>query len=96
MPATIPTTFQGRVRRDAAAFYLSELARALQEGELRVQVGGREIRLATSDVLSLQIVVKLKRRDNQVDLRVRWPRRPLIRAVSGPVALAGESPVAGG
>jgi amphi-Trp domain-containing protein len=78
-----PIGIQGRARRDAAAFYLTQLARGLQGGELRILTGGRHVDLATTEALALHIVVRLKRRDNQMEITVRWPRRPLIRGPAG-------------
>lgn len=86
MTAMIPARFSGRARRDAAAFYLAELAKALLAGEMTVVAGERRTALATSEHLLLEIEVKQKKRANAVAVKLRWPRRPLIR-----VAVAEES-----
>jgi len=77
--ATIPETFRGRTRRDAAAFYLSELAKGLLSGEVGVMSGQEPFVLATSEFLLLDIKVVQRKRDNRVEISVRWPRRPLVR-----------------
>jgi len=77
--ATIPARFQGQARRDAAAFYLAELAKGVLNGELAIAAGDHRTPLATSEFVVLQIEVKQKKRANLVSIKLRWPRRPLIR-----------------
>ena len=77
--ATIPAKYRGNARRDAAAFYLSQLARGVLAGELKVTQGERETSLATAEFLVLEIEVKQKKRANHVAVKLRWPKRPLIR-----------------
>jgi amphi-Trp domain-containing protein len=84
--AAIPAKFHGRARRDAAAFYLTQLARGVLAGELAIAVGEQEIQLATAEFVVLKIEVKQRKRANHVSVKLRWPRRPLIR-----VAAAGGS-----
>ncbi len=79
MAATIPQKFSGRARRDAAAFYLAELAKGLLAGEIGIVAGTREQTLATSEFMRLDIDVKQRKRGYRVQVTVRWPRRPLIR-----------------
>ena len=79
MAATIPEKFSGRARRDAAAFYLSELAKGLLAGEIGIVAGSREQTLATSEFMRLDIDVKQRKGAYRVQVTVRWPRRPLIR-----------------
>jgi amphi-Trp domain-containing protein len=81
--ATIPARFRGRARRDAAAFYLSQLAKGVLAGEMAVGTGERPVALATTEFLILEIEVKQKKRANHVTMKLRWPRRPLIRAGAG-------------
>jgi amphi-Trp domain-containing protein len=76
---TIPVRFRGRTRRDAAAFYLSQLARGLLAGEVGIVDGDASWALATSEFLVLKIDVKQRKRMNHVEIRIEWPRRPLIR-----------------
>jgi amphi-Trp domain-containing protein len=78
--ATIPARFRGRARRDAAAFYLAELARGVLAGELSVGTGERPTALATAEFVVLEIEVKQKKRANHVAVKLWWPKRPLIRA----------------
>jgi amphi-Trp domain-containing protein len=77
--ATIPAKYRGHARRDAAAFYLSQLARSVLAGELNVGQGERTTSLAMSEFLVLEIEVKQKKRANHVAVKLRWPKRPLIR-----------------
>jgi amphi-Trp domain-containing protein len=81
--ATIPARFRGRARRDAAAFYLSQLAKGVLAGEMAVGTGERPVALATAEFLILEIEVKQKKRANHVTIKLRWPKRPLIRAGAG-------------
>jgi amphi-Trp domain-containing protein len=81
--ATIPAKFRSRARRDAAAFYLTELARGFLAGELSIGQGDRRTTLATSEYLVLEIEVKQKKRANHVAVKLRWPKRPLIRIAAG-------------
>jgi amphi-Trp domain-containing protein len=83
MTATIPARFRGRARRDAAAFYLTQLARGVLAGELSVGQGDRQLSLATAEFVVLEIEVKQKKRANHVAVKLRWPKRPLIRIASG-------------
>jgi amphi-Trp domain-containing protein len=77
--ATIPAKFRGRARRDAAAFYLSQLAKGVLAGEMAVGTGERPMALATSEFVILEIEVKQKKRANHVAIKLQWPKRPLIR-----------------
>ena len=86
MGAAIPAKFHARARRDAAAFYLTQLAKGVLAGELAIAVGDQQIQLATSEFVILKIEAKQRKRANHVSVKLRWPRRPLIR-----VAAAGGS-----
>jgi amphi-Trp domain-containing protein len=77
--AAIPAKFRARARRDAAAFYLSQLAKGLLAGEVALMSGEQQVRLATSEFVVLEIEAKQKKRGNHVSVKLRWPRRPLIR-----------------
>jgi amphi-Trp domain-containing protein len=77
--ATIPAKFRGRARRDAAAFYLSQLAKGVLAGEVGVMSGDHRVDLATAEFILLEIDVKQKKRATHVAVKLRWPRRPLIR-----------------
>ncbi len=87
MSATIPAKFRGRARRDAAAFYLSQLAKGVLAGEVSVASGEQQTVIATSEFVLLEIEVKQKKRANSVAIKLRWPQRPLIR-----IATAGGAP----
>src|SRR5437870_13320075 len=53
--AAIPAKFHGRARRDAAAFYLTQLAKGVLAGEPSVPVGDPRIRVASVHIVGLQI-----------------------------------------
>ena len=94
MTATIPAKFRGRARRDAAAFYLSELARGVLAGELGVLTADRRVDLAAAEFVILELEVKQKKRANHVAIKLKWPRRPLIRVAprNGGGAADGRNP----
>jgi hypothetical protein len=83
MAPSIPANLRSRARRDAAAFYLSELARGILHGEVTFVAGERRTSVVTAEFLVLEIAFKQKRRATRVDVTVRWPNRPLV-AVAGP------------
>jgi amphi-Trp domain-containing protein len=80
--AAIPESFRGRARRDAAAFYLSELAKGILSGELGIMSGQRQTVVATSEFLVLDIRVKQRKRGHRVEITLRWPQRPLIKVAT--------------
>src|SRR5262245_5694395 len=75
----IPVRFRGRARRDAAAFYLPQLAKGVLSGELTIVPREQETSLVATEHVLLEIEVKQKKRANHVAIKLRWPRRPLIR-----------------
>jgi amphi-Trp domain-containing protein len=75
MSATIPAKFRGRARRDAAAFYLSQLARAVLSGEVSVASGEERVALETPELVLLEIEIKQAKRANSVAVRLEWQRR---------------------
>ena len=79
MTATIPAKFRGRARRDAAAFYLSQLAKGVLAGELGVLSGDRRVDLVAAEFVILELEVKQKKRANHVAITLKWPCQPLIR-----------------
>jgi amphi-Trp domain-containing protein len=81
MSAAIPARYRGHARRDAAAFYLGELGRSILAGEIAVTDGnGGDTTLAAAEYVQLTIEIKQKKRADQVHIKVKWPKRPLIRA----------------
>jgi amphi-Trp domain-containing protein len=80
--ATIPARYRGRARRDAAAFYLSQLAKGILSGELSVLSGQQHFSVATAEFVILDIEVKRRKRANRVEITLRWPARPLIRVAA--------------
>jgi len=81
--SAIPAKFRGRARRDAAAFYLTQLAKGILGGEVAVAADDRELTLVASEYLLLDIEVKQKKRGTHVSIKLKWPRRPLIRVAAG-------------
>jgi amphi-Trp domain-containing protein len=73
MATIIPARFRGRARRDAAAFYLSQISRGLLSGDLVIASGDRPTALVPAEFLTLEIDVRQGKRVNHVDVRVRWP-----------------------
>lgn len=49
-------------------------------GEIALGTGERPTTLATSEFVILEIEARQKKRANHVTVKLRWPRRPLIRA----------------
>ena len=80
--AAIPAKFHARARRDAAAFYLTQLAKGVLSGELSIVVGEQHIQLATAEFVVLKIEAKQRKRANHISVKLRWPRRPLIRVAA--------------
>ena len=80
--AAIPAKFHARARRDAAAFYLTQLAKGVLAGEISIVVGEQQIQLATAEFVVLKIEAKQRKRANHVSVKLRWPRRPLIRVAA--------------
>jgi len=82
VPAAIPAKFHARARRDAAAFYLTQLAKGVLSGELSIVVGEQHVKLATAEFVVLKIEAKQRKRANHISVKLRWPRRPLIRVAA--------------
>jgi amphi-Trp domain-containing protein len=80
--AAIPAKFHARARRDAAAFYLTQLAKGVLAGELTILVGEQRVQLATAEFVVLKIEAKQRKRANHVSVKLRWSRRPLIRVAA--------------
>jgi amphi-Trp domain-containing protein len=82
MVPTIPARLRARARRDAAAFYLAELARGVLHGEVTFVAGEQRTSVATAEFLVLEIQLKQKRRSTRVEITLRWPQRPLIKVAA--------------
>jgi amphi-Trp domain-containing protein len=80
--SSVPIRFRGQARRDAAAFYLTQLAKGILSGELSVQSGQEQLLVATSEFMSVDIEVRQRKRATRVDVKLRWPRRTIIRAAA--------------
>jgi amphi-Trp domain-containing protein len=78
MASSIPAKFRARARRDAAAFYLSELARGILHGEVTFVAGEARTSVAPDEFVVLEIECTQKRRATRVEITLRWPNRPLI------------------
>ena len=72
---TIPSRFRGRARRDAAAFYLAQLAQGLMAGEFAALTGHESVSLQVPESVEFEIAVSRKPRVDHVSIRVRWSRR---------------------
>jgi amphi-Trp domain-containing protein len=72
---TIPVKLRSRARRDAAAFYLSQLAKGVLAGEVGVLAGDHRVDVAIGEFVLLEIDVKQKKRATHVAVKLRWPRR---------------------
>jgi len=72
---SIPSRFRGRTRREAAAFYLSELAQAFLAGEFDVVTDHDTMRIQPGDPLVLEIAVNRSVRVDHVSVQLRWSRR---------------------
>jgi len=84
MTPTIPARFRARARRDAAAFYLSELARGMLRGELAFVAGEQRTDVAAAEFVALDIEFKQNRRGTCVRIALRWPHHPLA-AIARPM-----------
>ena len=73
--SSVPVRFRGWARRDAAAFYLTELAKGILSGELSVRSGQTEVAVATAEFMTLDIEVRQRKRGTRVDVKIKWPRR---------------------
>lgn len=82
MASSVPVRFRGQARRDAAAFYLTQLAKGILAGELSVQSGQEQTIVATAEFMSIDIEVRQRKRATRVEVRLYWPRRSLMRAAS--------------
>jgi amphi-Trp domain-containing protein len=89
---SIPSRFRGRTRREAAAFYLSELAQAILAGEFDVVTGHDTVRLQPSDVVVLGISVSRSLRVDHVSVQIRWPRRRHAQGTGLPARRRGSPP----
>ncbi len=78
--ASIPERFRGRARRDAAAFYLAELAKGLLAGKVGVVSRAGQTVLATSEFMQLDIEVRQAKSGDRVQIVVEWPHAPAAPA----------------
>jgi len=78
MAPSIPAKLRARARRDAAAFYLSELARGILHGEVAFVDGEERTAVAPAEFVLLEIECTQTRRATRVEITLRWPNRPLI------------------
>lgn len=91
MGSSVPVRFRGQARRDAAAFYLTQLAKGILSGELSVQSGQEQMVVVTSEFMSLDIEVRQRKRGTRVDVKLRWPKRPLTRGAAKKRGPAGAA-----
>ena len=89
MSTSIPAHYRARARRDAAAFYLVELGRAVLAGRIAVGDAQGTTTLPASEFVDLKIEVTRRRGANQVDVTLRWHGEPTclpVRAEAGAAA----------
>src|SRR6266498_982726 len=72
--SSVPVRFRGWARRDAAAFYLTELAKGILSGELSVRSGQNEVAVVTAEFMTLDIEARQVRLG---DAHARVPHRHL-------------------
>ena len=87
MASSVPVRFRGQARRDAAAFYLTQLAKGILSGEISVQSGQEQMVVATSEFMSLDIESELWK-----GTTVRFTLPLGIRASSSPPGPASSPP----
>jgi amphi-Trp domain-containing protein len=67
--------FLSTIKKDEAAFYLSELAKGLLRNRVSIQVGDRSLVMATFDSIYLEMKALEKDERYAVDIRLSW-RKP--------------------
>ena len=70
----IPSHLRGRARREAAAFYLSQIAQGLLAGEFGILTGHETASAWPTDALTLEITFTRKLRADLLSVRLRWSR----------------------
>jgi hypothetical protein len=76
MLVTIPARYRGRARRDAAAFYLTQIAKGLLAGQLAVLTDQAATSVVTTEFLVLEIDVQRRKRASHVAVKLRWSNPP--------------------
>ncbi len=67
--------FLSTLKKDEAAFYLSELARGLLKNRISIRLGGRDLVLTTFDAIHLEMNTLERGERNSVDIHLSW-RKP--------------------
>ncbi len=75
MANTQKVKFLSTVKKDEAAFYLSELAKGLLKNRVSIRVGDRSLVMATFDSIHLEMKALDKQEQYAVDIRISW-RKP--------------------
>src|SRR5438132_13108364 len=70
--ATVPAKFRGHARRDAAALYLSQLAKGVLSGEVAIAAGEHHVTLATAELLFIGIEGNQHTLANHIETRLRY------------------------
>ena len=65
------------IKKDEAAFYLSELARGLLKNRASLRVGNRDLVLPTLDAIQMEMKTLDKDEQYGVDIRLSWRKPPL-------------------
>ena len=80
-----PSRTAGVARREAVAFYFSQLAEGLLAGEFGVLTGHETASARPTDALTLEITFTRKPRADVLSVRLRWARpEPPAAALRGP------------
>jgi amphi-Trp domain-containing protein len=90
MAPSIPAKLRARARRDAAAFYLSELARGILHGEVTFVAGEQRTSVSPAEFVALEVECKQTRHGTRVEVRLRWPSRPLLAGAGMPARTLGQ------
>jgi amphi-Trp domain-containing protein len=69
--------FLSTIKKDEAAFYLSELAKGLLKNRVNIRVGDRRLVMATFDSIHLEMKALDKDERYAIDIRLSW-RKPSL------------------
>ncbi len=64
------------IKKDEAAFHLSELARGLLRNRISIRVGERNLVMATFDSIRLEMKASDKNERHTVEIQLSWPKAP--------------------
>jgi amphi-Trp domain-containing protein len=73
------------IKKDEAAFHLSELAKGLLRNRISIPVGERNLIMATFDSVRLEMKAHDTEDRFAIDIRLSWRKRPPGFAIGSPV-----------